>query len=180
MVFLRSNAIFLFFLALLFLVIIALLFFKPRGEVFVDTDNVDIAKIEMKDFEMHQIKKDITDVIIKGKEAVQYRDYEIFKDILVRRSLENNIIEDIKAKRVHRKDDVYSFFNGVDYQKSDGLSFVSQAGVLNLKTEVFTGKGKFELKNFQGIVEGLDIVYNKKKETIKAQKIKSKIMLEEQ
>lgn len=163
---------------ILSLIILALLFFKPRGEVFIDTDNTDIAKIEVKGFRMYQIKENVTDTIIVGNQAIQYRDHEIFNNILISRFLENGQFEDVRASRVYRKQDIYRFINGVDYKKSDGMSFVSQTGVLNLKTEVFNGKGDFELKNSQGVVNGIDIVYDKKNEIVKAKKIKSKIRLD--
>lgn len=145
----------------------------------MDTDNVDIAKIEVKGFKMYQIKKDITDAIIMGEQGTQYKDHESFNNVSISRSLEKGLFEDLAAKHIIRKQDVYSFDNGVDYKRSDGISFFSAKGVLNAKTEVFHGKGDFLLRDSQGVVRGRDIVFDKKNEKLLAQNIRAKIHLEE-
>ena len=160
------------------LTLLALFSFKPQGEVFADVDNVDIAKIDVKNFTLHQMKKDIIDTMIVGKEATQFRDYEIFKEISVSRSLENGEFETILGQLVHRKDNIYSFYNGVDYRRSDGLKFYSQSGVFNVPKELFTGKGNFMLENMQGIIKGKNIVYDKKNAMIFAKDIRSKINID--
>ncbi|WP_104697952.1 MULTISPECIES: hypothetical protein [unclassified Helicobacter] len=176
--FLKNNTILCFFLVLLFITIFALFSFKPRGEVFADVDGVDIAKIDVHNFTMHQMKKDVIDTLIQGQDATQYQGYEVFKNITVSRSLENNLIETISSKYVHRKKDIYSFYDGVDYKRSDGFAFYSQAGVLNLDRELFKGKGNFRLRNKDGNVRGKDIVYDRKNAMIFAQKIQAETILE--
>lgn len=176
--FLRDNTVALFFVGIFVLTLLALFSFKPQGEVFADVDNVDIAKIDMKNFTLHQMKKDIIDTLIVGREATQFRDYETFKEISVSRSLENDEFETIVGQFVHRKDNIYSFYNGVDYRRSDGLGFYSQSGVFNAPRELFTGKGDFTLENTQGIIKGKNIVYDKKNAMIFAKHIRSKINID--
>ncbi|RDU73214.1 hypothetical protein CQA57_05440 [Helicobacter anseris] len=179
MSFLKNNSMLCFFLVLFFITIFSLFFFKNHNDVFVDADNVDIAKIDVRYFVMHQMKKDIIDTLIEGKDATQYKDYEIFKNVTLSRMLENNLSESIHSNYVHRNKDIYSFYDGVDYKRNDGFSFYSQAGVLNLSREIFKGKGNFSLYGQQGKVLGENIVYDRKNSMIFAQKIHSKILLED-
>lgn len=177
--FLKSNAILSFFLILLVITIFALFSFKPRGEVFADVDSVDIAKIDVHNFTMHQMKKDIIDTLIEGEDATQYQGYEVFKNVAVSRSLEDGLFETISSKYVHREKDIYNFSKGVNYKRSDGFVFYSQAGVLDVDKEFFKGKGSFELYNKDGKVRGRDIIYDKKNSMIFAQKIQAEALLED-
>ncbi len=178
--FLKNNLIGAFFLGLFVLTILSIFLFNAKkGELFADVDSVNLAKIDVHNFMMHQMKSDMIDTLIIGKKATQFKDYETFRDISISRSLDHGLFETILGKIVHRKNNIYSFYSGVEYQRSDALGFYSQSGVLNVPKELFSGKGDFKLESKEGEIVGKNIVYDRKNAMIYAKKIQSKIFLED-
>ena len=151
--------------------LLVLLSFQFRSEILLDTEEGSIAKIQVKDFIMYQIGQETTDTVIQGDQATQYKDYEVFENASLSRSLEKAVFEKVSAPEVYRKQDLYNFSHGVHYERSDGFKFFSEKGLLDTKNEVFRGSGKFQLESEQGEVLGQDILYNNQTQDIQAKKI---------
>ncbi len=196
---LKNNTINLFFLGLFVITLLALLSFQFRSEVLDDLEESNIAKIDMSDFVMYQIDANVTNVIIKGEHATQYKDHEIFTNVTLSRYLDSStpknlstlsltpkeknpsthFIETARGPSVKRVKNTYFFLSGIYYARSDGLEFFSQSGKLDTDKEVFEGEGDFSLKNAQGRVEGKDIVFYNSSQDVKAKDVRGFYTLED-
>ena len=176
---LKNNTINLFFMGLFIITLVALFSFQFRNEVLSDLEEHNIAKIDISDFVMYQISQDVTDIIIRGAHATQYKDKDIFLDVSLSRSLGKQGIEVVSGSVVNHIKKIYTFPSGVHYERSDGLKFFSENGVLDTIKEVFNGEGKFRLEAREGNIIGRDLVYYNKNQDFYAKDIKGRYLLSE-
>lgn len=176
---LKNNTINLFFMGLFVITLITLLSFQFRDEVVGDFEESNIAKIDINDFVMYQINQNMTDMIVRGTHATQYKDKDVFLNVSLSRSLGDKGVEVINGSVVEHTKKTYTFPSGVHYKRDDGLSFFSQAGVLDTTKEVFYGKGKFNLKNDQGKLIGDDLVFENKSQEFYAKEVKGRYFMED-
>lgn len=168
---LKNNIINIFFLILFMITLVGLFAFQFRSEFLEDFQDHNIAKIEVSDFVMYQITKDITDVVISGEHATQYQDKDVFVNVKLSITLPNRDTEVVVGPRVEHVKNLYHFPSGVHYQRSDGLRFYSQDGTLNTDKQVFIGKGDFSLQSKEGDVNGENIIYHNLTQHIQASRI---------
>ncbi len=159
--------------------LIALFSFQFRNEVLSDLEEHNIAKIDISDFVMYQISQDVTDVIIHGAHATQYKDKDVFLDVSLSRSLGKQGIEVASGSVVNHTKKKYSFPSGVHYERSDGLKFFSENGVLDTIKEVFNGEGKFRLETKEGSIIGENLIYHNRDQDFYARNIKGRYLISE-
>lgn len=175
-----TNSVLIFFLILLFITLCSVFLFVPNKST-QDVENVEIAKIELKNFSMYQINGSFVEMKIEGEKGLEFSDHEVIYEFLVSRYGVGNTkkgFDYMSGSEAIKRGNNFEFPNGAIYSKSDGESFWSESGHYDYTRGIFNGKGNFTLSSPMGEFKGKDIVYNQKSRNIQAKDIISQIYLE--
>lgn len=163
----------------------ALLALSLSSVIFLTSDDtlhknigVEIPNIEIHGFTLYTINPQQTQTITDGYKALRFSDHEELFDVLVNQLNKDNLHEYLSSSFVISKDRIYTFPQGVDYLRLDGLSFWSQKGIYEYQKHIFSGKGNFILRNTNTNASGLNIYYNGTQEIIQADSMKADISLQ--
>jgi len=169
-----SYRIYAFFLSLLLFSLSSLVFFTQDNSLH-EAIGKEIPNIEINDFTLYIITMQYVQVISNGLKAMRYEDREEIYDLHIKQ-ISNNLNEYMFAPFVLSKNQLYTFSQGADYVRDDGLRFWSK-GVYDYKNHIFQGKGEFTLSNASTQANGLNINYDGKNGSIKAQTINAQMLL---
>lgn len=169
----KIDLILAFFIGLLIFTFSAFFSFSPPNQSYEKHDNT--AKLEAKDFILTRFDYTGINMLIRGSNALQYADREVYYNFIGNRLNDNQETESLEGKEVVHIGDNYDFIQGIHYTKSPYTSFFSERGVYNTATEIFTGQGNFLVENESMTTTGKNIIYDKKTDTTIAQDITTKI-----
>ncbi|PAF43505.1 LPS export ABC transporter periplasmic protein LptC [Helicobacter sp. 11S02629-2] len=176
----RLNVIVVFFVLLLIITFSSFWTFRPSKmpthKVETNPALMEVQNFNLKEADTTQVSMDIT-----GQKAMQYKDRDEFVGFNAKRKTIDDTKKDsgmeiISGPKATLKGDSYYFDDGVNYTKLDALNqkdmtFYSQKGIYNSRQEIFRGKGAFHLESNLNSSKGIDIIYNKKTNTIEAKDI---------
>ncbi len=172
-----SYRIYAFFIALLGFSLSSIVFFTSNNELYVNIGK-EVPNIEISDFTLYLLNAQYTQAISQGRKALRFEDHEEIYDIFVNQ-INNKLNEYMYAPFVLSKDNLYTFSQGADYLRVDGLSFWSKWGVYDYHKRIFKGKGDFVLENHTTRATGKNIYYNMFKGDLRADSIKADIAMGE-
>ncbi len=89
----------------------------------------------------------------------------------------NKLNEYLYAPYVLSQNRIYTFSQGADYLRLDGLSFWSKWGVYDYNKRIFQGKEDFILRNNTTTATGQNIFYDSVTEEVKADTFKADIII---
>ncbi|WP_295698043.1 hypothetical protein [uncultured Helicobacter sp.] len=171
-----SYRIYTFFIALLCFSLGSIVFFTQDNELHKAIGK-EIPNIEINNFTLYLINPQYTQAISWGTRALRFEEHEEIYELFMNQ-LNNNFNEYIYAPFVYSKNHIYTFSQGVDYLRLDGLYFWSKWATYHYATRIFRGRGDFILHNSTTQAIGQNIYYNILQHTIKADSIRANITME--
>lgn len=135
----------------------------------------EVPNIEMSDFTLYVINMSYCQIISNGLKAMRYEDREEIYDLHIHQ-VSNHLNEHIFAPKVISKNHFYTFSQVAEYTRTDGLKFSSK-GIYDYRNHIFQGNGDFSLSNPTTQANGVNIRYDGKNGTIKAEVINATINL---
>ncbi|MCH5312870.1 MAG: hypothetical protein J1E28_00505 [Helicobacter sp.] len=164
-----SYRIYAFFIALLCFSLSSIIFFTRDSEIHAAI-GTEVPNIEMTHFTLYIINPKQTQAISSGTKALRFESHEEIYELFINQA-NNTFSEYMYAPFVYSKDKIYTFSQGVNYLRLDGLNFWSKWGNYNYNTRIFTGKGDFTLSNAATQAKGQNLYYNSLQDVIKADSI---------
>lgn len=167
----------------IYLFLFALFIFGSSSTLFFNNNNTmyhaigkEVPNIEIHNFTLYLINDHFVQAISEGREALRYENREEFYDVSIDQ-VNQSVGEYLTAPFAMSEYNRYIFPRGVDYVRSDGLSFWSESGSYEYKIRVFTGKGAFKMNNETTDAIGRNIYYDGLNGLIKADVMNAKIAL---
>ncbi|MCX2717220.1 hypothetical protein OQH61_05660 [Helicobacter sp. MIT 21-1697] len=172
-----SYRIYAFFIVLLGFSLSSIIFFTSDNALYANIGK-EVPNIEISDFTLYLLNAQYTQAISQGSKALRFEDHEEIYDIFVNQ-INNKLNEYMYAPFVLSKNKLYTFSQGADYLRIDGLSFWSKWGIYNYQKRIFKGKGDFILQNSTTKATGKNIYYDMFKGDLRADSIKADIAMGE-
>lgn len=173
-----SYSVYAFFIAL-FLVSVGSIAFFTQDYTLRESIGTEVPNIEINNFTMYLINPQYTQAISLGQKAMRFEDHEEMYDIFINQvnTASQALNEYMYAPFVYSKNQSYTFSQGVDYLRLDGLNFWSKMGVYDYNTRIFQGSGDFILRNYHNTIKGQNIYYASKEDKIKADSIMAELVV---
>lgn len=168
--------VYVFFFGLLALSLLSLVFFTSDEEIHQNIGK-EVPNIEINDFTLYLINPQYFQSFSYGAKAMRYNDHEEIRDIFIEQYNPQSVNEFIYAPFVVNKGGQYTFSQGANYLREDGLHFWSEWGTYNYKSRIFQGKGNFHLISNTTDTKGVNIFYNAFSNEIRADNIKVDIQI---
>ncbi len=165
-----SYRIYAFFIALLCFSLSSIVFFTQDNELHKSIGK-EVPNIEITDFTLYRSNLAYTQAIVFGKQALRFEEHEELYEVFINQ-LNNTLNEYMYAPYVYSKNQIYTFSQGVDYLRVDGLGFWSKMGVYDYNKRIFNGKDDFILYDKSTQSRGQNIYYDMPGGKIKADSIK--------
>ncbi|WP_181810119.1 hypothetical protein [Helicobacter cinaedi] len=163
----------------------ALLCFSLSSMVLFTQDNdlhkaigKEVPNIEMTNFTLYMLTPQYCQAISEGTLAMRFENREELYELFIHQ-VNNKLNEYLYAPYVLSKNRIYTFSQGADYLRLDGLSFWSKWGVYDYNKRIFQGKEDFILQNNTTQATGQNIFYDSVLGEVKADTFKADILLGE-
>lgn len=172
---LANTLLMLFFMGILCVILAVLVIFLITENNFktnFDITKDDIASIEVNDFSIVQYSTNGAGLAIFGARAQNFKDEQIFYDVILRR-VDGGVIQNLSGEKIVRKNNLFNFENGINFSQKNGVNFRSERGLLDLNRNIFLGSGEFFLQqNFSDFV-GKNLFYDLKNRKISGEKVRA-------
>jgi LPS export ABC transporter protein LptC len=162
-----------FFAAIILVAIIYLAFQKPHF-IKKESSKEQVPLFEFIDVSNYNITKEGIELYVKAKKAVKFTDYDKMYNVEAKMK-RKGFIESLRADIATLKDKVLDLEGDTRYERSDGVTLKSKKIQYLMQSRVLISKAPFVLSDKNSIVYGDSFVYDIKKGTISAKKIKSVI-----
>lgn len=172
-----SYRIYVFFLLLFCFSLSSIILFTQDSEIHRHIGK-EIPNIEITNFTLYLSDKETTKSISWGLKALRFEEHEEIYEFFINQ-INNTMNEYMYAPFVHSKHKIYTFSQGVDYLRLDGLNFWSKWGKYDYNKRVFSGNGDFILHNNTTKAVGQNIYYDMLKNTLKADNIKLDMVMKD-
>ena len=165
-----SYRIYAFFITFLCFSLSSIIFFTQDNEIHAAIGK-EVPNIEITNFMLYVTNSQHTQAVSSGTKALRYESHEEIYDLFINQ-VNQTLHEYMYAPFVHSQNRIYTFSQGVNYLRLDGLNFWSKWGSYNYNTRIFTGKGDFTLDNASTHAIGKNLYYNALQDIFKADSIK--------
>lgn len=172
-----SYRIYGFFFALLAFSLSSIVLFTQDNDMHKEIGK-EVPNIEMTNFTLYMLNAQYCQAISEGTLAMRFENREELYELFAHQ-ISNNLNEYIYAPFVLSKNRIYTFTQGADYLRLDGLYFWSKWGVYDYQKRVFSGKEDFILHNDTTKATGENIYYDALAGEVKADTLKADITLGE-
>ncbi len=153
------------------------LFYQKSKSLSIFVDLKKVPLMELEDSEMYDITYNGIISFLHSKTAKRYKDrYELFD--VVSSKIEQDRVDNLKAKRATLKDDILTLKGNVFYKSSDNRTLKSDTVVYNLKKDILSSDKDFVSTYKKSRLKGSSFVYYKKQKRFLAQNIIADINLE--
>ncbi|TLD79806.1 hypothetical protein LS68_009425 [Helicobacter sp. MIT 05-5293] len=170
------HRVYAFFFSLLALSLLSIIFFTSNEEIHQNIGK-EVPNIEINDFTLYLINSQYFQSFSYGAKAMRYNDHEEIYDLFVEQYNPQSANEFIYAPFVVNKEGRYTFSQGANYLREDGLHFWSEDGTYDYNNRIFQGKGAFHLINNTADTKGINIFYNAFSNEVRADNIKADIQI---
>lgn len=172
-----SYKIYAFFVALLLISVLSVWFFNSSSHT-QHKIGTEVPNIEISNFTLYMLNEVACESIIEGERALRFAAHEELYDVMLRQ-ISNDFIEHISAPFVLSKDKIYTFSQGANYTRADGLSFRTNMGEYHYNKRIFNGKNGFVLSNDTIEAVGSEIYYDLNNAILRATDISADIKMEQ-
>jgi len=163
-----------FFVLILTLLVGMFGYFKP-----IQSDKMSVKEVpqfELDKFVIYEISPYRIDRFFEGEHGKRFADrYEVSGAKFTKN--ENALMESIRANNALYKDDVISLEGNVHYVREDGLQFRSNEGIYDQKHSLITTDGAFTITKNQNSIDGNNLYYDLKLDTVSANEIRGSYQL---
>lgn len=164
-----SYRIYAFFIALLVASLASIVFFTQENATHKAIGK-EVPNIEISNFTLYMLDTQYCRAISEGVRALRFENHEEIYDIFVNQ-INNKLNEYIYAPFVLSKNGLYTFSQGANYLRIDGLSFWSKWGVYDYQSRIFKGRGDFVFANENTQATGQNIYYDTLKGDMRADSV---------
>lgn len=165
--------VYLFFFGLLVVSLLSILLFHDEQPTHKEI-GTEVPNIEINNFMLSVMSEEALQMQGNGSRALRYSDKEVIYNLHINQK-NKDILEYMSAHEAINKNNTYFFPQGVEYNNTQGIYFWSESGVYDARARVFSGQGKFNLKNNDMQGNGVQISYDALKNAITAHTIQANI-----
>jgi len=158
--------------------ILAMIFFLFKPLHIKEQSFEDIPLFELSMFTIYEINTMSLDSILIGTDGARYKDrYKIHN--LNYTDNTKKYIANIKANDSIYKDDIMTMYGDVDYNREDGLSFLSDEAIYNKHNGIMKTNKHYVAYRGDNKIIGSSLTYNNLKNRIKSKNITAIYQLSE-
>ncbi len=134
------------------------------------TKLTEVAQFSLNSFTLYELDKIGLTSLIKGDKAIKYEDRLVVEGIDYSDNFKEQTVN-MKAKNGLYKNDIVYLDGDVKFKREDGLSFSSQKVKYNKTTNTAVSEVDYESHMGLNRVEGSEIIYDSKNNTIKSKNV---------